>query len=458
MSNHTCVVSNKSLKNLTTNTIKSTQHHFKTMKAGGHFFCFSNKTTQCQSIDIVRWLSEMSSDSPGGNTLRNLLLNALVSSESKQSSSGVICGQILLDTIQQSLRYQPLSPNEIETIEKDLINISKKSYRSSSDEIFCMIKNLNSDPVSSDIANTAIRMAGSSGTVHLDSESSETTIIKKVSGYNFPATVPEVFISAAKFSYEKSLSKPKVCVIDGIVEKVSEISGIIQKSYEKNQPMIIVARGFNDDVQNTLGVNFETGNLSVVPLVVPYDEFGANLVNDIAVVSGTDLVNSLKGDIISAILWEDIVEVSSATINPSLMKLSITNKKTKDSVRRHRKFLKDKQRNQLYNADVFDRRLSCLMGEGVIITLGRDLGDQWGITKDRISSHLKIFRDASRFGVINLDDVLPVIENRRIKASLKSIKNTSNIVISKALLVGIKVGIDSSKIISQVGGIVYVDK
>jgi hypothetical protein len=225
--------------------------------------------------------------------------------------------------------------------------------------------------------------------------------------------------------------------------------------------MILVARGFNDDVQNTLGVNFSTGNLSVIPLVVPYDEFGANLVNDIAVVSGTDLVNSLKGDIISAVMWDDIVEVSNASVNPATMKLKINNNKTLESVRLHRKFLKDKQKNQpphLCNADIFDRRLACLMGEGVIITLGRDLGDQWGITKDRISSHLKIFRDASRFGIIDLDDAIPIIKNSTIKKSLETIKNTSNIVISRALLVGIKVGIDSSKIISRVGGIVYVDK
>lgn len=461
MSNHTGVVSNTSLKNLTTKTIKSTQHHFKTMKAGGHFFCFNDKTTQCQSIDIIRWLSEMSSDELGVNTLRNLLLNSLVNSEGKQSSSGAICGQVLLDVLTKSLRYQTLSDNDLKDIEEDLINISKKSCRSSSSEIFDMLKKLNGDPLSSNIANSAIKLAGSSGTIHLDGDASDTTIIKKVKGYNFPVTVPEIFRSAAKFSYEKTLTNPKICVIDGIVEKVSEVSGIIQKSYEKNQPMILVARGFNDDVQNTLGVNFSTGNLSVIPLVVPYDEFGANLVNDIAVVSGTDLVNSLKGDIISAIMWDDIVEVSNASVNPATMKLKINNNKTLESVRLHRKFLKDKQKNQpphLCNADIFDRRLACLMGEGVIITLGRDLGDQWGITKDRISSHLKIFRDASRFGIIDLDDAIPIIKNNTIKKSLETIKNTSNIVISRALLVGIKVGIDSSKIISRVGGIVYVDK
>ena len=179
MSNHTGVVSNTSLKKLTTNTVKSTQHHFKTMRAGGHFFCFGNKTTQCQSIDIVRWLSEMSSDESGGNTLRNLLLNSLVSSESKQSSSGIICGQILLDTLEQSLRYQSLNNNlsDFKEIDLDLANISKHSYRASSDEIFSMLAKLNSDKISSEIANAAIKLAGSTGTIHIDPEASDLSLI-----------------------------------------------------------------------------------------------------------------------------------------------------------------------------------------------------------------------------------------------------------------------------------------
>ena len=459
MSNHTGVVSNTSLKKLTTNTVKSTQHHFKTMRAGGHFFCFDNKTTQCQSIDIVRWLSEMSSDASGGNTLRNLLLNSLVSSESKQSSSGIICGQILLDTLEESLRYQSLNNNlsDFKEIDLDLAKISKHSYRASSDEIFSMLAKLNSDKISSEIANTAIRLAGSNGTVHINPDASDRTIIKKVQGYNFPITIPDVFISASKITNKRKLIDPKVCVIDGIIERVSEISGIIQKSYEKNQPLVIVARGFSDDAQNTLGVNFSTGNLSVIPVVVPYDEFGANLVNDIAVVVGCDLVNSLKGDVISAINWDDILHVSSLSVSLPTMTMSINNDKTKNSVKRHRRYLKDKQRNTLYDADVFDRRLACLMGQGVVIMLGQDLGDQWGITKDRISSHLKIFRDASRFGLIDINSVLDDIDHQGIRKSLLSIRKLSNIVISKALLVGIKIGFDSSQVISRVGGIVYVD-
>jgi len=223
--------------------------------------------------------------------------------------------------------------------------------------------------------------------------------------------------------------------------------------------LVIVARGFADDVQNTLGVNFSTGNLSIIPVVVHYDEFGANLVNDIAVVVGCDLVNSLKGDVISAINWDDILHVSSLSVNLKTMTMSISNDRTKNSVKRQRYHIKEKQKSKegLYNSDVFDKRLACLMGQGVVITLGQDLGDQWGITKDRISSHLKIFRDASRFGLINIDSILDDVSNQGVRKSLMSIRKLSNIVISKALLVGIKIGFDSSQVISRVGGIVYVD-
>jgi hypothetical protein len=458
MSSHTGVVSKSDLKRLAVKTIKSTQHHFKTMKAGGHFFCFNDRTTQCQDTDVLRWMTEMSSGEPGGNTLRNLLLNALVSSEAKQSSSGVICGQVLLDFLTQYLRYQHLKESDLKEISDDLAEISKTSYRATSHEIFEMLKSINRDPISSDIANAAIRLAGSNGTIHLETEASSTTIINLVQGYNFPIELPEIFVSAARLSSERKFINPKICVIDGLVERVSEINGMIQKSYEKKQPLILVARGYSSDVQNTLGVNFASGNLSVIPLVVPYDEFGANLVNDIAVVAGCDLVNSLKGDIISAINWDDIKKVSSIKITPSSKNMTILNESTKNSVKLHRKFIKDKKSNVLYGGDTFDKRLACLMGHGVIITLGKDLGDQWGITKDRIEYHLKMFRDASRFGIINLDKTIPVIKNTKIRKSLETIRNSTPIVISRALLIGVKVGVDASQAIGRVGGIVYFDK
>ena len=460
MSIRTGVVSGDSLRSLNLKTIKSTQNHFKKMKSGGHFFCFKNKTLKCQGSDIIRWLSEMSSDALGGLTLRNLLLNSLVSTENKQSSSGIICMTTLLTLLDQYVRYQPLSSSELNEIEKDLSIISKFSYRASSNEILNVLSSAYSDEESRQIANEAIKLAGANGTIHIDPSSSEKTLITKVNGYNFPITLPDVFLSASGMTIEKRYDHLKICVIDGLIEKVSEINGLIQKSYEEKQPLILVSRGYGDDVQNTLGVNFSSGNLSIIPALVPYDAFGANLINDIATVSGTDIVSSLKGDIISAVDWSELPTIEKARINPKKLTLTIINSRTDRSVRVHRKYLRDKKENTAItmSSEVFDQRLACLVGHGVIVSLGRDLGDSWGITKDRVESYIRSFRDASRFGLINIDKTVSSVSNSRIRMILETISKDSNIVISRALLVGLKIGINTTNSIGRVGGIVYIDR
>ena len=462
MSLRTGVVSGSDLDNLRLKTLKSAKNHFNRMKSGGHFFCFENKTLKCKTTDLIRGLSEMSSDELGGDTLRNLLLNSLVSTETKQSSSGIICMQTLLFLLENYIRYQGLSSIELKEIKKDIAAISNSSYRASSEEIFEMLSQTFHDDVSRDIAMEAIACAGANGTIHLDSGSEETTIIKKIRGYNFPIEIPEVFLAASELKVERSYINPKICVIDGVIEKVSEINGLVQKSYENHCPLIIVARGFDKDVQNTLGVNFSSGNLSIIPVVVPYDMFGANLVNDIAVVSGADKVSSLKGDIISAINWDNIVSVENIKVDSKAGTLTIINKSTENTVRLHRRFLRDKKEKasgfEEMGANIFDQRLGCLVGHGVVVSLGRDLGDSWGITKDRVESYIRSFRDASRFGLVNISNLSDVVTNSHLKLILRSISKTTNIVISRALLVGLKIGIDASQSIGRVGGIVYIDR
>ena len=234
----------------------------------------------------------------------------------------------------------------------------------------------------------------------------------------------QTIISAASSRNSIEFSNPKICVIDGIVERVSEINGLIHSSYKQNCPLIIVARGFNDDVQNTLGVNFNTGNLSVVPFCVPYDELGANLVNDICVVSGCDIVSSLKGDVISSVLWDDVVNVEKASVDLQKGSLIIQNNLTLNNVAIHKskvreKFLIKSGRDAVddggLSTSALEKRLSCLMGDGVRLSVGSDLNDAWGITKDRVETQIKILKDGSKFGIVDIDEAETSIKNKDLK-------------------------------------------
>jgi len=472
MSKYTSVVSGDSLISLQTKTLLSTQKLLDSMIEGRQFFVFGDRVVNCQKIDVIRWLSEMNSGELGGLALRNLIVNSVISSEFKQGGSGVICLITLIYFLRRYSQDKASSNKtlDFEEIEKEIRKISLLTKRSSTLDILRIISHLNSDPTSYKIFKESVHNAGGGGSIYIEKHSSPITRIVKRSGYKFPGNVPEVFLSACGAGSIITLPEAKVCVIDGIVERVSEINGLIHNSYKENSPLIIVARGFNDDVQNTLGVNYNTGNLRVVPFCVPYDALGANLVNDICVVSGCDIVSSLKGDIISAIEWNDVPIVEKVVVDISANDLVIQNNKTFHGVLEHKQRIRKKFVSNRYiqgewqhveedmKSDVLESRLSCLMGDGIRLSIGADLQDSWGITKDRVETQIKILKDGSKFGTINIAESVRIIENRDLKFLLNTLKSISPILTSRGLFAGLKTGIGAAKMIGEVGGIVYFDQ
>ena len=143
MSLSTGVLSGDNLIQNTLDALKSTQAHFKIMQSGGHFFCYGNRSTPALAIDTLRWLSELDSSVPGGLTLRNLLLNAVVSSETKQSSSGSICLHTLLSILQIFLKNQYVSKKISDYDAAESLKVlSQSSYRPTSNEIFSLLKKI----------------------------------------------------------------------------------------------------------------------------------------------------------------------------------------------------------------------------------------------------------------------------------------------------------------------------
>ena len=344
MSKHTLVVSGDTLFSLKNKTLLSTQNLLNSMIEGRQFFSYGNRVVNCQKIDVIRWMSDLNSGELGGLSLRNLLINSVVSSEIKQGGSGVICLITLMKLLKIVNQDKALGKSLIDfsALNREIDKLALVSRRVNTTELFEVIKHINKDLTSYEIFKRTILAAGGDGSVYIEKNATDNTIIHGRHGYRFPGIVPDVFLAAAGSSKTFTWTSPKICIIDGIIERVSEINGLIHSSYKNNTPLIIVARGYNDDVQNTLGVNFSTGNLSVIPFCVPYDAFGANLVNDICVVSGCDIISSLKGDIISSVLWDDVPTIEKASIDLDKEELVVENNSTKNSVTLHKNMIRTK--------------------------------------------------------------------------------------------------------------------
>ena len=184
------------------------------------------------------------------------------------------------------------------------------------------------------LVQEAIDLAGLRGKITIARSSSKNDVVELTKGYLFE----DLCSSFGQNSLE--LSTPKVLCIDGYIESVSEIHHLLTSLSETKETCVLFVRGLSDEVLHTLRLNFDRKTVICVPIVVKFDIDGANLLNDIAVIAGNDVVSSFKGQTISSI--DLFFQKSVDSIKISGKTTSIVNKSSHDRVDRHIQHLQKK--------------------------------------------------------------------------------------------------------------------
>lgn len=243
------------------------------------------------------------------------------------------------------------------------------------------------------IVKSALEMAGLHGKIVLSAVpvNGENEVVELNSGSFFSDVQPAFSLKSSKFL------NPKVLCIDGFIESVSEVHRILENASKSQETIIMFLRGLSDEVIHTLKVNYDRGTLSVVPVITKYDLDGVNLLNDIAVVSGGDVVSSLKGQLISAIDISssprvDVVDITSSGV-------LIENSKTAAAIDLHIFQLQQKLISQEHSAsqELLAKRIQSLGTNRVSIKL---LDDHNRSKKSfMIDRCLRAVKSASTYGI-----------------------------------------------------------
>lgn len=155
----------------------------------------------------------------------------------------------------------------------------------------------------------AVKLAGASGKIVVEKSKNSVTSIELTDGY--------VFVQRPTWPRAERVDRPRVICIDGYVESVSELHHVLESAAENRTNVIVFVRGMSHDVLHTLKVNHDRGTLSVFPVIVDFDLAGLNTLNDIATVTGADLISSNKGDLISSIRLDSAPTVDSVLLDAS---------------------------------------------------------------------------------------------------------------------------------------------
>lgn len=248
-------------------------------------------------------------------------------------------------------------------------------------------------PINLAILRQAIKLAGMTGKIVVEKTQSDVASVELVRGYTFKLS-PTWHMTA-------KIDCPHIICIDGFIESVSEINKLLQDASETKQPVILFARGFHEDVKQTLKVNYDRGSLHVIPVVVRFDLDGINTLKDIVVVAGCDMVSSLKGDLISNVNLREMPTIDSVVINHN--KVVIMNFRASANVALHLQDLQRRRSETIIDdvASLLDARIRSLSPNHVVIRLPDD--SMFVSSSQAIDYALRAVRSLVDHGSITID-------------------------------------------------------
>ena len=214
------------------------------------------------------------------------------------------------------------------------------------------------------ILKQVVENCNTNTSVTLKKSASNVCYIELIESFNFSC------IPLLKNEFRELLDVRVVC-IDGYIETVSEIHHLLTYLSDKRHPCLLFTRGMSEDVLSTLSVNRERNTINVFPYKVEFNIDNVNSLVDIAVVSGTDVVSSLKGDLISSIDLEKIGRLESCALSGGSirMKTELHKKRIGDHVSSIKKSISDRPELE----EVLVKRLKSLTSSCIEINIPDDI-------------------------------------------------------------------------------------
>ena len=299
----------------------------------------------------------------GSSGFHTILLGMIL--ESCHQSEQVIPNSSTF-VIRSILKLLGLADNPLQNYDtRDRVLASRK--RATSRDISNFFKGITTDEKMHQLALHAVEMAGLEGTIFVDEKMGIETFVEAKSGYNFNILLP-----LGPYLHEKKWERHwcRCMVIDGVIEKVSEIDGILQQAAGSSTSLIIFARGFSAEVLNTLKVNLDRTTLDVLPVSFGVDNIEMiNALADISHVLNVDPITPLKGDIISGRMLDDMNAVELIRCHGGTV--TIINGSAESRIKNHVTELR--RRRQLAHPDIallLAKRIKSLSSACVTVKLG----------------------------------------------------------------------------------------
>lgn len=265
------------------------------------------------------------------------------------------------------IKLESISPGSID-IFFDLLspkdNATQGSFRLSTDNLIYLLHSY-SDKDIAKLVYESLNLSGMSGKIVISNTFSnhDYDVVELTNGSFFPGLQPSLQVTNSKYL------DPRVVCVDGFVESVSEINKLLEDASNLKETIFLFVRGLSNEVIHTIKVNNDRKTMSLLPIIAKYDIDGINILNDVAVVCGCDVISTHKGQLFSSIDVRSAPRISSIQVNDS--GILIDNPSFSNNIDNHILFLQKKILSSENDAEkeVLTNRLKNLGTKRVSISL-----------------------------------------------------------------------------------------
>ena len=283
-----------------------------------------------------------------------------------------------------------------------------RKIRANSRMLFNSMKNVDDQFISDHFEklSLAIKEAGSSGSVSIDTHSYDDDRVSTHHGFRTLCSVDSFFHGYVTSGEIKSA---KIIVVDGAILEVSEIHHILEKSFDTKQSIVLIARSFSNDVSNTLIVNWKSGKTRVLPFILPDQLDSINECKDICGITGSIPISKDTGLRVNNIDLDDLNSFdlhynSDSDTLRILLDSSDISRVSKIKSQLQKKYEKQKDDDI---RKILSNRIARMSVRNVV--LHSSFSDiEKGIFEDRAGAVFSYFSRAASQGVMQMNDDYPI--------------------------------------------------
>lgn len=227
-----------------------------------------------------------------------------------------------------------------------------------------------------------------SSSVFFEKSNYEETKIKKRENCVFDISFDTDFLVNRKKVEFKNF---KFVIIDGFIDRVSEIHHLLYKSSETKQPFVLICKGMREEVKYTIIQNIMRGTINLFPISLSINEENVNITSDFASVLNGDVINHLTGDTISAAVRREMKEGKKIIIDKNKITIEPVDR---SRVKRQILFLKNriKESENNVNEKYLLKRIKCLSADRIDVFLKNNHDYSYTISLTKMIDSFKYYQ------------------------------------------------------------------